>query len=204
MEKKHCGCPWSTTGATLDISGCRFTLSIMSDDYIDIILGALKKVDTSKVWSETDALSSIYRGKREHIFDALSACFIHSYKENIHAVCDMTFSKGCPGDSDGDSIMNVDDTLMNYESYKDIHFEAMSKISLYPLGKSEYMQEIIDVVNMAKDYGIYVKSAHYVTILKGDIQTILKFYQEALKLVDKTCSHYVLQATLSVNSPTKG
>ncbi len=204
MEKKHCGCPWSTKGATLDISGCRFSLSIMSDVYVDIILSGIQKVDTSKVWSESDALSTIYRGKRNHVLDALSACFIHAYREEIHAVCEMTFSKGCPGDSDADCFMSEDDVLVNYDSYKDIHFDVISKISLYPLGKESYMQEIIDVVNMAKDYGLYVKSAHYVTILQGDVQAILKFYEDALALVDTTCSHYVLQATLSVNSPTKG
>ena len=36
------------------IAGCQFNLSVMSDDFAEVILGALDQVDTSKVWKETD------------------------------------------------------------------------------------------------------------------------------------------------------
>ena len=54
--------PWAGRGTALPIAGCRFTLYPMTDRFIDIILGALEKTDTSAVWSETDALSTVYRG----------------------------------------------------------------------------------------------------------------------------------------------
>ena len=91
-----CGC--GSCGASKEITGCRFSLSPMSDKYIDIILGALGKVDTSKVWKETDKLSTIYRGKRIHVLDAVKGLFIHSYDENVHMTLEATLSKGCPGD----------------------------------------------------------------------------------------------------------
>ncbi len=200
-EMKHTGCPWSTTGATLPVTGCRFTLAPMSDRYIDIILGAVKKVDTSKIWSETDKTSTVYRGKRAHVFNAVEACFVHAYDENVHMTCEMTFSKGCPGDSDADCFMSEDDVLMNDTS--DVNFHVTSKISLYPLGTVDYMQGIVDVVNMAKDRGIYVRSAHYCTILEGDVHEIYQYFQDMIKHVDNIYHHYVLEATLSVNSPTK-
>ncbi len=203
MEKQQCAsaCPWSITGATLPITGCRFTLAPMSDNYIDIILGAVKKVDTSKIFSETDKTSTIYRGKREHVINAVEACFTHAHNPKVHMTCEMTFSKGCPGDSDADSYMAENDVLLNDTS--DINFDVISKISLYPLGSTEYMNGIIDAVNMAKDRNLYVKSAHYCTILKGNIHDIFKYYHDMLAHIDTMYSHYVLQATISVNSPTK-
>ena len=45
-----------STEVTKQITGCRFTLSPMSDNYISIILNALKSVDTSKIWSKSDKL----------------------------------------------------------------------------------------------------------------------------------------------------
>ena len=54
MKTENCctGCnrpdlPWAGRGTELPIAGCRFTLYPMSDKYIEIILGALKKTDTS-------------------------------------------------------------------------------------------------------------------------------------------------------------
>ena len=43
---------------------CRFTLSPMSDNFVDIILGAIGKVDGSAVSQRTDKLSTVYRGSR--------------------------------------------------------------------------------------------------------------------------------------------
>ena len=64
-----CGCP----GSTLPISGCRFTLAPMTDRYVEIITEAVAKVDTSKVWKNTDHLSTVYRGKQIHVVDAVKA-----------------------------------------------------------------------------------------------------------------------------------
>ena len=67
--------PWAGRGTALPIAGCRFTLYPMTDRFIDIILGALEKTDTSAVWSETDALSTVYRGKLPYVADAVQARF---------------------------------------------------------------------------------------------------------------------------------
>lgn len=202
-ELKNCGCPWSTNGATLDITGCRFSLAPMSDRYVDIILDAIGNVDTSKVWSHTDHLSTVYRGKRIHVIDTVKSCFIQSYKEDVHMTLEATFSKGCPGDSDGDSYLSEDDTLVNEEESRKKDFNVSAKISFYPLGDLDYMNHIIYAVNLAKDMELYHTSGHYVTILEGSVHTIFEYFERLLEYSDKNISHYVLQATLSVNSPSK-
>lgn len=202
-ETANCGCPWSTMGATLPITGCRFTLAPMTDDYVNIILNAVKNVNTSKIWSETDKTSTVYRGKRIHVVDAVKACFIKAYHPEIHMTSEMTFSKGCPGDSDADCFMSENDILLNEASISKKTFHVVSKISFYPLGTKEYMQGIIDIVNMAKEKGLYVNSAHYCTILQGDVHDIYNYFNDILAYADMHINHYVLQATVSVNSPTK-
>lgn len=201
-ENTKC-CPWSGTGASLDITGCRFLLSPMSDKYIDIILGAIKQTNTTKIWSKTDKTSTVYRGKRVHVIDTVKACFIHSFKDDVHMTSELTFSKGCPGDTDGDSYLSEDDILLNEPEICDTHFDAVAKIALYPLGTTEYMQSIIDIVNMAKDFEIYVESAHYCTIIQGDIHKLFNYFSEALAYCEKNLSHYVFEVSLNVNSPTK-
>ena len=103
METENCctGCnrpdlPWAGRGTELPIAGCRFTLYPMSDKYIEIILGSLEKTNTSAVWSETDALSTVYRGKLPYVADAVQALFLNAYRPGVHMALEGQFSKGCP------------------------------------------------------------------------------------------------------------
>jgi len=197
-----CGCGCGTTGASMAITGCRFTLAPMCDDYVDVILSAIGKVDTSKVWKATDKLSTVYRGKQLHVEDALKACFIHSYREGTHMTLEATFSKGCPGDTDADCFMAEDDTPLNAPATQDIHFPVACKIALYPLGVPNYMEHIATVVNHAIDLGIYERSTHYCTILACDVQALFDYIHYVNDYCGRHLSHYVFEVTLSVNSPT--
>lgn len=47
---------------TSRIAGFRFSLYPMTDDFISVIKSALKKTDTSKVWTKTDHISTVLRG----------------------------------------------------------------------------------------------------------------------------------------------
>lgn len=91
---KDSNCPWCQTGASTPITGCRFTLAPMSDDYISIILGSISKIDTSMIYSLTDKTSTIYRGSTNHVIDCVKACFMHAYRSNIHMTSELTFSQG--------------------------------------------------------------------------------------------------------------
>ncbi|MDO4483620.1 MAG: YkoF family thiamine/hydroxymethylpyrimidine-binding protein [Clostridia bacterium] len=196
------GCGCGATGASLAITGCRFSLGVMSDRYIDIILSSLAKTNTGKVWKMTDKLSTVYRGKQVHVEDALQACFTHAYTPGVHMTMEATFSKGCPGDVDADVFMAEDDVPLNAEGMKDIHFPVACKIALYPLGTGDYMQHIAHVVNHAIDLGIYEKSSHYCTILKGDVHQLFDYFHYVNSYCGENLRHYVFEITLSVNSPT--
>ena len=208
-EKKYvtygdsCSCGCGAPEGAKQITGCRFSLSEMSDRYIEYILGAIEKTDTSKVWSSTGKLSTIYRGKQIHVEDAVKACFINAFHEGVHMTMECTFSKGCPGDIEGDSYLAADDTLMNEPAIKDVHFPVACKIALYPMGIPDYMKYIAEVVNHAIDLGIYSGSAHYCTVLECDVQDLFAYINYVNDYCGKNLSHYIFEVTMSVNSPTK-
>ena len=198
MEKNDY--PWKGCGTEKDITGCRFSLSVMSDEYVAKILEAIGQVDCSKVWSQTDALSTVYRGRRIHVIDGVKACFVHVNDEKTHMTMEATFSKGCLGDVEKDYVIEEDDTLVNYTNEK---FQVLSKIAFYPLGVEDYMDHISHVVKMAINKGLYEKSAHYATELSGDVNELFDYFNEVLAYAEENIKHYVLQVTLSVNSPTR-
>lgn len=197
-------CACGTCGAKRAITGCRFSLAPMSDKFIEIILNSIRQVDTSKVWQMTDKLSTVYRGKRIHILDTMEACFLHAYRHEVHMTMEATISKGCPGDTDADSYLAEDDLPMNAPTIQAIHFPAVCKIALYPMGVSNYMEHIANVVNMAVDMDVYSSSSHYATILEGDIQDLFRYFEAATAYCEENLSHYVMEVTLSVNSPSGG
>lgn len=196
------GCGTGGTGASRAITGCRFSLSAMTDRFVDVILGAVDQVDTGKVWKMTDKLSTVYRGRQIHVEDAVKACFIHAYHEGLHMTMEATYSKGCPGDTDADSFISEDDLPLNEEKIKDIHFPVACKISLYPMGVPNYMEHIARVVNHAIDLGIYDHSTHYCTVLSCDVQDLFSYIHYVNESCGQTLSHYVFEVTVSVNSPT--
>ena len=199
MEKNK-NYPWKGCGTDKEITGCRFSLAVMSDDYADMILQALKHVDKSKVWSHTDALSTIYRGKRVHVVDTVKSCFVNVNDGKTHITMEATFSKGCPGDVDEDSLLvNTGEPIHNVKK----NFPVLSKISFYPLGITDYMDHIAYIVNAAIDKGLYKGSSHYATELSGDVHEIFNYFQEMMEYAEKHIDHFVLQVTLSVNSPSQ-
>jgi len=191
--------PWRGNGATKDITGTRFTISVMSDNFVPMIRGAIKNVDTKKVWSKTDALSTVYRGKRIHVMDCLKACFVQANDGYTHITMEATVSKGSPADVDDECLIEEDDILLNNNSKK---FNVMGKISFYPLGIENYMDHIAHIARMAMDKSLFIACSHYVTMLKGDINDMFDYFNAVLAYAEQNISHHVMQITLSVNSPT--
>ena len=196
MEEK--GYPWRGCGATKEITGCRFSLSVMGDNFVPAILDAVRNVDAGKVWSMTDPLSTVYRGKRIHVMDCLKACFVRAHDGKTHIAMEATVSKGCPGDVDGDSLL-ADDIPLNDCRKK---FEVLGKVAFYPLGIADYMDRIARVVRLAMERNLYVESAHYATLIKGDVNDLFEYFDAALAYAERDIAHYVLQLTLSANSPS--
>ncbi|MCL2191096.1 MAG: Ykof family thiamine-binding protein [Treponema sp.] len=200
MEKqKDVPIPWKGCGTNREITGCRFSLSVMGDDYVNVIMNALGRVNTKKVWSGTDALSTVYRGKRTHVVDTVKACLVHVNDDRTHITMEATFSKGCPGDTDGDSFLAEDDAPANLAGKR---FNVLGKISFYPMGEPQYMEHIAHAVNLTRDRGVFKNISHYATELQGDVCDVFDSLNEIMDYAENNVAHYVLQTTLSVNSPS--
>ena len=70
------------------------------------------------------------------------------------------------------------------------------------MGVENYMEYIAHVVNLAIDRNVYDKSSHYASFLKGDVQDLFRYFDEATEYCDKNIKHYIMEITFSVNSPT--
>ncbi|HLS07510.1 YkoF family thiamine/hydroxymethylpyrimidine-binding protein [Lentibacillus sp.] len=194
MTRNSCG--------TSRITGCQFTLFPMSDKFVDIILGSLDEVDTSKVWKDTDDVSTCVRGKMVHVFDVVKALFLHAAKTGEHVAMSGTFSIGCPGDTEADSYMDETDTPLNEAKSSDITQEAGCKFSLYPMGREDYMDAIYEQIDLSKQRGVEVSHAHYATRLDGDVKDIFRAMVQSFDSVQQKVSHVIMSFTISANSPS--
>lgn len=196
--------PWAGRGTDLPISGCRFTLYPMCDNFIDIILGGLECVDTSAVWSETDALSTVYRGKLDYVMDAVSALFASAWTEGVHMAIEGQVSKGCPGDVSGDSKLTYEGEAPNHAIVEAATQPCLCKLALYPMGVGDYIDDIARVWRMAEDRGLNPQTIHYATRIEGSIHDVFAYLTDVCKLMEASESvhHYVLHFTINVNSPT--
>lgn len=194
-------CSAGKPGSTMGITGARFNLSPMSDDFETIILDAIKNVDLSKVWAETDHISTVYRGKEEAVFDALKAAYVFAYREGVHMTLEATVSKGCPGDSDSDYTLAFDNPKVNKEKTETIDFPVIGKFALYPMGSDNYMATIAEVVNEGIERGVVTGSGHYGTNLGGNVQDVFDYLEYVSNKVGSEVSHYVSQITLHCSVP---
>ena len=194
-------CRAGVPGSHLEITGVRFNLAPMSEAFIDIILGAIKKVDLAHVWAETDSTSTVYRGGSAEVFDALKACFVFSYRPRVHTSLEATISKGCPGDVDKDVVLSFEGNRVNEAASQGVHFPVLGKFSVYPVGTGDYMKIIAAVVNRGMEEGVVTGTGHYVTFLGGDVHDVFRYIERVFRVLDEEVSHFVIQLTLLCNLP---
>jgi energy-coupling factor transport system substrate-specific component len=204
QKSKMGECTMTNFCGTSEITGARFSIYPMSDRFVDIILSALEKVDTSKVWMETDDVSTCVRGRSEHVFDVVKAIFLESSKNGDHVVLQATFSNGCPGDSAGDVYLSENADRLNEENSLQIKQDVTVQFALYPMGIPTYMNVIIDQCKLAQDQGTFTKGVHYASRLDGDANKVFKTLEDAFQGAhDSDSTHIVMTVAMSANSPSK-
>jgi len=185
------------------IAGVSFSLYPMCDTFADLILSAIKKVDSSKVWMKTDRVSTIVRGRIPHIFDVTQAAFLEIARTGEHVVYSATFSVGCPGDTEGHAYMDADEKPMNRELIESVDQDLSAKFALYPMGGGNYMDPIYEQIEAMKGHGVSVELTHYETMLDGPAQNIFNGLQSVLQAMEDAGSpHTVMTVTISANSPS--
>ncbi len=174
----------------------------MSDNFVEIIMNSLKQTDTSKVWLETDDVTTTVRGKITHVFDVTKAIFLHAAGTGKHVAFQGTYATGCPGDTDGDVYIAKDDVPQNKEALKKLRQPVSAKFSLYPLGDGDYMGVIYEQIKMLNQQ-VTVMPSHYSTKLTGETNAIFLGLEQAFRAVEADgSSHTVMTVSISANSPS--
>ena len=186
-----------------NLIGCRFTLCPMSDAYAEIILGALEKADTSKVWKKTDLMSTLYVGQREHLLDCISAVFRHTWKENLHFGGEFTFS-GMTDDEGvfSEGVLNSGNMLGNAPTLSLGEFPAYAKAAIYAGNRDETVMLTDYMEAHARKRGLLPKKVPLAIMLKGSANSLFSFFDEILAFTDSQTDFYVLHTAVSANSPT--
>lgn len=161
------------------------------------------KTDTSGVWSQSDALSTVYRGKLAYVADAVRGLFVNAFRPGVHMALEGQFSKGCPGDCDGDSLLTREGPVPNLPLVGEKHFPVQAKIALYPMGIPDYIDKIAGVWRMAEKARLNPVSIHYATRISGDVHEVFDYLEAVCRKMEAEVPHYILCFTLSVNSPTQ-
>ncbi|MED1172711.1 YkoF family thiamine/hydroxymethylpyrimidine-binding protein [Bacillus inaquosorum] len=188
---------------TSRIAGFRFSLYPMTDDFISVIKSALKKTDTSKVWTKTDHISTVLRGSIDHVFDAAKAIYLYTANSEKHIVMNGTFSIGCPGDTQGDTYLSADGKRVNEDAVGSLNAEAPCQFALYPMNEPDYMGLIIEAVDIAKAEDTFVQGAHYASELDGDAHDVFRTLEAVFRMAEQQTNHVTMTVNVSANSPSR-
>lgn len=186
------------------IVGASFSIHPMSDDFVQVILGALEETDTSAVWMETDDVSTTVRGKMGHIFDVTRAVCLHAARTGKHVAFQATYQVGGPHDPAVDAFLELDDQPRNGVAASDDNLFAAAKFALYPLSapKSAYIEIILSRIEMMKAYGDVTRTS-YGTKVSGSLVQIFAGLEAAFrKTITDGSTHTTMSVSISMNSPS--
>lgn len=184
-----------------NFAGIRFSLDPQTDDFADIILSALDEIDLSNIWNNTDATSTVYRGEKPAIFDAVKAAFVHTYREGMHGKTTMTISQGCGSDVDAADYKHLSKERVNDEKSRKTDFEIIAKFQLYPMGVTAYNDTIMEIVEEAKNRGLYEGTEYYTTFLMGSVHEVFAYLEYVSDQTKEITGHHVIEAQLMFNIP---
>ena len=187
--------------------GARLTLAVMSDSYVDVILGALQGADSTGVEVETGRVSTYVSGAEQDILRYLSQVITGAARTGAHVSATVHLSRGCPGEV----ICKLpDDSAALFAQNPELEptgLQAVAEWALYPLADEDtggsspdHMRDIYAAIDYAKSTGITVRTEHFVTSLQGDVAQVLQTIAAGWILAGRSVQHVSTHATLSINS----
>ena len=169
-----------------------FSLSIMSDDFIAKILHAIHHTDTSKIKSHTTALATSYSGACDQVLLALRSCFMHANDDKTH----MTMHGTCTNTAEP---LTPPPQVIALPAWGGAtSFPVLCDFSFYPLATEDLQTHQQYATELAQAHNLW--RGDY---LQGDVRDIFDFLNDLLHYASAQLPQFVLQFTLSVNSPTK-
>lgn len=184
-----------------DVVGARICIYPMQDNFVDVILGAVKASDRTGLAVITDDLGTTVQGRGERVFSYVKEIFLRASEAGDHVVANVLFSAGCPGDVPEN--FNFDVEVSEAEALNG-EMQVACAWSLYPLGNENYMETIMNEISgVMNSNSVEVESYHYCTRLDGSADAVFSVLQDSFEAVRKKIRHTVIHATLSKGSPSK-
>jgi len=189
--------------------GVRFSLYPMRDDFVPLILSAVKDLDRLGVQVEVDDVSTCLIGEEPNLFEAVRVAFGRAAASGAHVVLSATFSAGCPGEPEGDVCVpraytgpGGGEEGWSEEAYS-LPAHVAAQCALYPLGASDYMDAIYREIERAKQTGVVrVVGRHFCTHLYGSGRAVFDVMRRAFAETRTRATHSVMTLTVSANSPS--
>jgi uncharacterized protein YqgV (UPF0045/DUF77 family) len=181
----------------------QFSIHPMADNFIEIIKGALRGIDTSNVTMSTDDVATTMTGEQEAVFDAAKAMVIHASKSGVHIAFNGSFSAGCPSVSYEVDKAARQSIRINQKTFSSSLQYVSAKFALYPLGNPDYMDVIYKEIDQLKNSVVYNAKSEHGSSLHGDIHEVFKFFEDSFKNVYESLqSHLIMTVNMSINSPS--
>jgi uncharacterized protein YqgV (UPF0045/DUF77 family) len=184
--------------------GCRFSIYPMTDNFVDVILGALSEVSKDGLEVVTDDVSTYVEGPEDQMLAYVQGVFTAAARRTQHVVCALLLSRGCPGEEECalDPDAPWPEQHVRSGELQLTGIQAAAHLSLYPLGVPTYMDVIYREIGALKDRGTYKKAEHFASRLEGDIAEVFAGIQDAWDRAEADTRHVVAHATISVGSPS--
>ena len=191
--------------------GARITVAVMADDYVDVIFGALRTVDSTGLVVETGDVSTYVGGSETDLLRYVTDLTAAIAASGKHAAITVHLSRGCPGEVVCDLPGGAGPRVTEVPQGRDTGRFVAAEWALYPLADDvrsdvtpDHMRDIYAAIELAKENGTFRGSQHFVTRLEGDAGRVLASAFAGWVLAGRTVQHVTSHLTLSVNSPSHG
>ena len=189
--------------------GARLTLAVMADDYVDVILGALRSADATGLEVQTGKVSTYVSGAEQDVLRYLSQVIAGAGRGGAHVAAAVHLSRGCPGGVSCDIPEGGAALYSEIPQLEPTGIKTAADWAIYPLADggtgtaaADHMRDIYAAIDYAKSTGVTVTEDHYVTRLDGDVAQVLQTIAAGWILIGRSVQHVVTHATLSINSPS--
>lgn len=189
--------------------GARVSVAIMSDDFADVILGALGSVDPRGLTITTGDVSTWAGGDEGDLLEWLTDLAAAIAATGKHAAITIQLSRGCPGEVACEIPGGAGPRVVEPPRGRDVGTWAAAEWAIYPLAddvragvEPDHMRDIEAAIALARELGTFRGSQHFVTRLEGDVGAIVDTVVAGWAMVGRSVQHVVAHLSISLNSPS--
>lgn len=188
--------------------GARVTVAVMSDRFVEVVLDALRRTDTTGLTVQTGDVSTYLGGSEPQLLRALTGLAETVAATGLHASITIHLSRGCPGEAVCELPGGAGPRAVVVPEGRRTGRFAAAEWALYPLAdtagaqEADHMRDILAAIELAKSNGTYRASEHFVTRLEGDLGDVIATALAGWVVVGRSVQHVTSHLTISVNSPS--